>query len=265
MPNLANDLLLNYALSFLSLTSNIIFFRSSLFTQTLFDITTIMCHRPHNTIIFLALNLNGASKFNAGLNQKADLIYTKFIMRFTSNGRTPRNSVRKEEHIAFLLYRLCHDIFYTPKKSTEILFQSPSCQPVRNQLSVLASFSSYTDKSLNLSSHYTRRRVPYLLVLVAWFSNFSKSTFGHISLLSAERLLIRVPFGSLILMDLHQAARNPLIQGSHPNFFRILSIFFSEEIRSVDSWARLEHDQLVPTSSKSILNILTTKWIHQKQ
>ncbi|XP_020089020.1 uncharacterized protein LOC109710695 [Ananas comosus] len=57
----------------------------------------------------MAYNSDGVSDFEAHLDL-SDLAYSKFLRKFTGESPAP---VTRKEHTAFLLYWLCHNLFYT--------------------------------------------------------------------------------------------------------------------------------------------------------
>nr|CAD1832748.1 unnamed protein product [Ananas comosus var. bracteatus] len=78
-------------------------------TPTLFDVAAIVGLRPHGVTLSMTYNPDGVSDFEAKLDLN-DLAYSKFLRKFA--GESPA-LVTKKEHTAFLLYRLCHNLFCT--------------------------------------------------------------------------------------------------------------------------------------------------------
>nr|CAD1825855.1 unnamed protein product [Ananas comosus var. bracteatus] len=85
------------------------FLSEELLTPTLLDVAAIIGLHPHGITLSIAYNPNGVVDFEAHLDI-TDLAYTKFIRKFA--GHYPA-AVTKKEHIAFLLYWLCHNLFCT--------------------------------------------------------------------------------------------------------------------------------------------------------
>nr|CAD1825888.1 unnamed protein product [Ananas comosus var. bracteatus] len=78
------------------------------FTPTLLDVAAIIGLRPHDITLSIAYNPYGVNDFEAHLDLKVDLIYTKFIHRFADQSSA---LVTRKEHTTFLLYWLCHNLF----------------------------------------------------------------------------------------------------------------------------------------------------------
>nr|CAD1822752.1 unnamed protein product [Ananas comosus var. bracteatus] len=99
------------------------FWRERTSYPTLFDVAAITGLRPHGVSVSMSYNPDGVSDFEDRLDLN-DLAYSKFIRKFA--GESPA-LVTKNEHTAFLLYWLCHNLFCTVhRKLIVTLFRSPS-------------------------------------------------------------------------------------------------------------------------------------------
>nr|CAD1822727.1 unnamed protein product [Ananas comosus var. bracteatus] len=108
-PPVADNLLLAAALCFWSSTSNVFLFKRGPLIPTLLDVAAITGLRPHGVSVSMSYNPDGVSDFEDCLDLN-DLAYSKFIRKFAGESPAP---VTKNEHTAFLLYWLCHNIFCT--------------------------------------------------------------------------------------------------------------------------------------------------------